>query len=119
MRIHDLTTDECQAILEKTNLGRLACARANQPYIVPVFLYLDAGGSSLYSFSTAGQKIDWMRENPKVCVEVEDISDKDHWTTVLVFGRYDEISIHGKTPTRAAARTTSFSGTPSGGFGRR
>jgi uncharacterized protein len=91
MRIHELTTDECRAILERTNLGRLACARANQPYIVPVFLYFDAAGSALYSFSTAGQKIDWMRENPKVCVEIEDISDKNHWTTVLVFGRYDEI----------------------------
>jgi len=103
MRIHELTADECRAILEKTNLGRLACARANQPYIVPVFLYFDAAGSSLYSFSTAGQKIDWMRENPKVCVEVEDISDKNHWTTVVVFGRYDEIE-HSREDANARRR---------------
>jgi nitroimidazol reductase NimA-like FMN-containing flavoprotein (pyridoxamine 5'-phosphate oxidase superfamily) len=105
MRIHDLTPDECRAILEKTNLGRLACARANQPYIVPVFFYFDAAGSSLCSFSTAGQKIDWMRENPKVCVEIEDISDKNTWTTVVVFGRYDEIE---QTREDANARRRAF-----------
>jgi len=33
-----------------------------------------------------------MRENPKVCREVEDIADKNRWSTVLVFGRYEEIS---------------------------
>ncbi|HEX2443675.1 MAG TPA: pyridoxamine 5'-phosphate oxidase family protein [Vicinamibacterales bacterium] len=91
MRIHELTVDECRSILEKTNLGRLACARANQPYIVPVSIHFDPAGDCLYSFSIRGQKIDWMRENPKVCVEVEDITDKNHWTTVVVYGRYDEI----------------------------
>jgi uncharacterized protein len=91
MRIHELTGDECRSILEKTSLGRLACARANQPYIVPIFIYFDSSADCLYSFSTAGQKIDWMRENPKVCVEIEDITDKNHWTTVVVYGRYDEL----------------------------
>ena len=32
-----------------------------------------------------------MRENPKVCLEVEEIEDKGSWTTVVVFGRYEEI----------------------------
>ena len=36
-----------------------------------------------------------MRHNPHVCVEVDDISDQFHWTTVLVFGRYQEISSLG------------------------
>jgi nitroimidazol reductase NimA-like FMN-containing flavoprotein (pyridoxamine 5'-phosphate oxidase superfamily) len=45
----------------------------------------------LYSFSTLGQKIDWMRGNPRVCVEVDEIVDQLHWTTVLAFGRYEEL----------------------------
>lgn len=45
----------------------------------------------MYAFSTVGQKIDWMRQNPKVCVEIEDVADKNHWTTVLAFGRYEEL----------------------------
>ena len=48
-------------------------------------------GNCLYAFSTIGQKIEWMRENPKVCLEVEEIDDQSHWTTVLVIGRYEEI----------------------------
>ena len=89
MLIHELTEDECRDILRRTNLARLACSRNDQPYIVPI--HFDFDGGSFFSFSTLGQKIDWMRANPKVCVEVEDIADEKHWTTVLVFGRYEEI----------------------------
>jgi nitroimidazol reductase NimA-like FMN-containing flavoprotein (pyridoxamine 5'-phosphate oxidase superfamily) len=51
-------------------------------------------------FSTVGQKIDWMRQNPKVCVEIEDVADKNHWTTVLAFVRYEEM---GDSPVDRAA----------------
>ena len=42
-----------------------------------------------------------MRQNPKVCVEIEDVADKNHWTTVLAFGRYEEM---GDSPVDRAAR---------------
>jgi nitroimidazol reductase NimA-like FMN-containing flavoprotein (pyridoxamine 5'-phosphate oxidase superfamily) len=58
-------------------------------------VHFDAAEHCLYSFPTAGQKIDWMRQNPQVCVEVDDIADQFHWTTVLIFGRYQEISTLG------------------------
>ena len=32
-----------------------------------------------------------MRFNPKVCVEVDEITDQSRWTTVLITGRYEEI----------------------------
>lgn len=89
MLIHELTKDECREVLRHVNLGRLACARDNQPYIVPI--YFDFDGDHLYSFATLGQKIEWMRANPRVCVEVDDITDQYHWTTVVVFGRYEEL----------------------------
>ena len=91
MRIRELGDDEVLAFLERFRLGRLACARNEQPYIVPVHLYLDPEARCLYGFSMVGQKIEWMRENPKVCVAVDDISDKDHWTSVLIFGTYEEL----------------------------
>lgn len=92
MRIHELTAAECHGVLERSDLGRLACAHQGQPYIVPIHFSFDASRNCLYAFSTIGQKIEWMRENPKVCVEVEEIADKDHWTTVLVFGVYREMN---------------------------
>ena len=91
MRVHELTVAQCKELLGRASLGRLACARDDQPYIVPIFFSFDARETCLYGFSTAGRKIEWMRGNPKVCVEVEEIADKSHWTTVLVTGRYEEI----------------------------
>jgi len=91
MVIHDLTASQCRELLGRTHLGRLACAKADQPYITPIFFYYDAGQDSLFSFSTLGQKVEWMRGNPKVCVEVDEIIGQQNWRTVLVFGRYEEI----------------------------
>jgi len=45
----------------------------------------------LYSFSTVGQKINWMRTNPLVCVEAEEVVSTHEWVSVIVFGRYQEL----------------------------
>jgi len=103
MLIRELTTDQCFDLLERSNLGRLACARDGQPYIVPVNYSFDRVRKCLYVFSTIGQKVAWMRENPKVCVEVDEVRDKDHWTTVVIFGRYEEIT-DGDTDARKRAQ---------------
>jgi nitroimidazol reductase NimA-like FMN-containing flavoprotein (pyridoxamine 5'-phosphate oxidase superfamily) len=91
MIIYDLPAEACRELLGRTHLVRLACAQGNQPYIVPAFLYFEPGEDCLYGFAFHGQKIDWMRANPNVCVEVDEIVDQHHWTTVLVFGRYEEV----------------------------
>ncbi len=89
MLIQELTRQESLKVLARTHLGRLACARGMQPYIVPIhFAYQD---NWLYSFSVLGQKIDWMRANPLVCVEADQMR-REEWTTVVVFGRYEELS---------------------------
>ena len=101
MLIQELTPIECAAILQQTNVGRLACCRGNQPYVVPIHFSFDAERGCVYGFSTVGQKVLWMRENPLVCLEVEDVTDKDHWQTVVLFGRYEEIQ---DSPEEAEAR---------------
>src|SRR5262249_29611054 len=95
MVIHDLTSGQCLELLARTHLGRLACAKADQPYITPIFFHYDQTEHALYGFSTLGQKIEWMRGNPKVCVEVEEVVSQFNWTTVLVFGRFEEIKDAG------------------------
>jgi hypothetical protein len=101
MLIHELNPEECADVLKRMSLGRLACARFNQPYIVPILFSFDAERECAYAFSAIGQKIEWMRQNPKVCLEVEDITNKDHWVTVLAVGRYQEIR---QEPEEAEAR---------------
>lgn len=101
MRIFELSPTECAEILQRTTFGRLACAKDGQPYVVPVQFSFDLERGCVYGFSTVGQKVQWMRDNPLVCLEVEDIADKTHWQTVIVFGRYEEIQ---DSPEEAEAR---------------
>jgi nitroimidazol reductase NimA-like FMN-containing flavoprotein (pyridoxamine 5'-phosphate oxidase superfamily) len=103
MLITELTVDECRAILKGTNLGRLSCVRYSQPYTVPI--YFDFADDYLYSFATLGKKIQWMRTNPRVCVEVDDILDQFNWTTVIVEGRYEELT---SEPAHEAARKRAY-----------
>ena len=89
MLIHELTRQASLDVLASTRLGRLACCQRMQPYIVP--FYFAFQNNCLYSFSLPGQKIDWMRANPLVCVEADHMR-REQWSTVVVFGRYLELS---------------------------
>jgi nitroimidazol reductase NimA-like FMN-containing flavoprotein (pyridoxamine 5'-phosphate oxidase superfamily) len=91
MRIQTLSIEECVDFLRDRSLGRLACSHLDQPYVVPIHFALEPERRRIYAFSSVGQKIEWMRKNPAVCIEIDDVTDKDHWTTVLVFGRYREL----------------------------
>jgi len=87
--IRELTPAECREILTRNGFGRLGCARDNQPYVVPIYFAYEP--DHLYGFTTVGQKIDWMRRNPKVCVEVDEVSNHFQWMSVIITGRYQEL----------------------------
>ncbi|CAN5382337.1 pyridoxamine 5'-phosphate oxidase family protein [soil metagenome] len=94
MMIREMSRNKCLRVLAQTRLARLACTRENQPYIVPVYLVYDElpdGGAALYGFTTPGQKVEWMRANPQVCVEVDDVAEYDKWVSVIVLGHYEEL----------------------------
>lgn len=90
MFIHEMTRNECDEALSRAKYGRLACARNNQPYVLPINFAFD-GNSYLYCFTTLGQKVEWMRSNPLVCFEVDEVRNHNHWSSVIVFGRYEEL----------------------------
>ena len=104
MIIKELITEECLEFLTEKRVGRLACSLENQPYIVPFHFAFD-GSEYLYAFSTLGQKIEWMRTNPLVCVEVDDIKNQFEWISLIVFGSYEELP---DTPEFEAERTRAF-----------
>src|SRR4029079_15826948 len=99
MLIRELTNDECIEVLARNHLGHLGCARLDQPYVVPIHFSFDAAPLCAYAFSTVGQKVHWMRDNPKVCLEVAEVTDKQHWVTVVANGVYQD----NKTTTDEAA----------------
>ncbi len=88
MLVGELHSGECYELLARLGFGRLACARDNQPYIVPIYFAYEP--ERLYGFGTLGQKIEWMRSNPLVAVEADEVKSHIEWTSVVVRGRYEE-----------------------------
>ena len=92
MVIQEMSAEECRAFLARTWLGRLGCSFKDQPYVVPIgFAY---EGDFIYVFATVGQKIVWMRANPKVCIQIDEIKSESHWESVIVNGLYQELGEH-------------------------
>jgi nitroimidazol reductase NimA-like FMN-containing flavoprotein (pyridoxamine 5'-phosphate oxidase superfamily) len=89
MRIVSIAREECIELLNRVSVGRLACALENQPYVVPVGFAYES--DCLYVFSTLGQKIEWMRQNPKVCLQADEMGNRSNWTSVVVNGSYLEL----------------------------
>lgn len=89
MYIHEMTRKECWEALTRMKFGRIACARDNQPYVVPLNFAFD--GQYLYGFTTLGKKVEWMRANPKVCFEIDEVKSHNYWMSVIVFGHYEEL----------------------------
>lgn len=89
MVITELSQSQCTEMLAVSRMARLACARDGQPYIVPVTIAF--AQHSVYSFSLPGQKIDWMRENPKVCLQIDEFGQNGAWRSVIVNGRFEEL----------------------------
>ena len=89
MLIEEMTDPECRAMLAGRNLAHLSCALNNQPYIVP--MYVDFDDQFLYGYAPLGLKIEWMRQNPLVCLEIDQVITNTRWASVVVFGRYEEL----------------------------
>jgi uncharacterized protein len=89
MQVQEIGKEHSLRVLARLRLGRLACCEATQPYVVPFSFAYDTG--YLYSFSTVGQKIRWMRANPAVCVEADEIESAENWVSLVILGRYEEL----------------------------
>jgi nitroimidazol reductase NimA-like FMN-containing flavoprotein (pyridoxamine 5'-phosphate oxidase superfamily) len=102
MLINEMSEVQCRAVLARASVGRLGCSLDNQPYVVPIYLACDS--DFIYVFSTPGKKIDWMRANPKVCVEVDEVTDQSSWVSVVANGMYQELPDPQYASERAHAR---------------
>lgn len=103
MVINEMNEGECRAFLASASLGRLASSRDNQPYVVPIYFAYEP--DFIYVLSTFGQKNEWMRANPKVCLEVDEIANQSQWMSVVASGRYQELPEPQFTAEREHART--------------
>ena len=89
MHVRTMAKAECVKVLAGNRLVRLACVHDGRPYIVPIHVVREE--NHLYAFSMPGQKIEWMRRNPRVCVEVEEHGGDRGWKSVVADGLYEEL----------------------------
>ncbi|MFL6214606.1 MAG: pyridoxamine 5'-phosphate oxidase family protein [Blastocatellia bacterium] len=87
--IRPMSPDETRALLEAGRIGRLGCVSDGKPYVVPVSYILS--GSHLYIHSLIGRKVRALRQDPRACLQVDEIEDAYNWRSAIAFGRYEEI----------------------------
>ncbi len=67
-----LTKQQIDDLLITAQVGRIAMAVANEPYVVPVnYLYQD--GKVYFHAALKGRKLEMIRANPRVCFEVDEM----------------------------------------------
>ena len=85
-----LTENEARKVLQSARVARLGCIVNGEPYVVPISCHLE--DDCLYSHSLPGMKISGLRENPRACVQVDEIESDLHWRSAIAFGKYEEIT---------------------------
>jgi nitroimidazol reductase NimA-like FMN-containing flavoprotein (pyridoxamine 5'-phosphate oxidase superfamily) len=88
--IGQLSPPEIENLLHTEVIAHLGCHANGHTYVVPVTYFYD--GDAIIGYSPDGLKLWMMRENPKVCVEVDHIDDLASWRTVVAHGTFEELS---------------------------
>jgi uncharacterized protein len=87
--IGKLTSEEIENLLHQQFIGHLGCQDKDSVYVVPVSYAYD--GSNVYCHSFEGQKVIMMRNNPKVCFQIDEMKDMANWKSVIAWGNFEEI----------------------------
>ena len=93
-----LTAAQIDQLLRRQHLGRLGVAGEGRVYIFPVAYGYD--GTNIYLHSHVGRhgglKVRLLRAQPVGCLEVEELTAAAQWQTVLVHGRFEELTDAGE-----------------------
>lgn len=82
--IRVLGRDECEAVLHRHTVGRIAFAFERRVEILPIHFVYDAGW--LYGRTSPGDKLDVWRHSRWVAFEVDEVRGLFDWTSVVVHG---------------------------------
>lgn len=90
--MRDLAHDEIEDFLRDQRIARLGCHAGGETYVVPVIYAYDDG--AVVTVTTEGRKVAMLRENPRVCVEVDeyDADGRGGWRSVIAQGTAEELS---------------------------
>lgn len=89
VEIEEMNDDEIRETLARLNYAHLACSKDDLPYVVPVHYAFD--GEHIFIYTTEGKKAEMLRANPELCLQAEEVTDKEHWVSVIAFGRVEQL----------------------------
>lgn len=85
-----LNDSEVRTMFQSARVARLGCIVNGEPYIVPINVHFE--DECLYSHSLPGLKIIGLRENPRACVQFDEIESDLRWRSAIAFGKFEEIT---------------------------
>lgn len=89
IQVEEMRDSEIEGLLARVNYGHLACARDDQPYVVPVHYAYEK--PFVYIYTTEGMKTGIIRSNPRICLQVEEVIDNTNWRSVVIMGKAEQI----------------------------
>jgi hypothetical protein len=88
----ELAPREVDEFLRSQRIARLGCHADGVTYVVPLIYAFEDG--AVVAVTTEGRKTAMLRENPRVCVEVDeyDADGKGSWRSVIAHGTCEELA---------------------------
>jgi hypothetical protein len=114
----ELSRTEIDDFLREQRIARLGCHADGVTYVVPLIYAFEDG--AVVAVTTEGRKTAMLRENRRVCVEVDeyDADGKGSWRSVIAYGTFEELTDDAVEPALALLRER-FSRTAGRAAGRR
>ena len=84
-----LTEEQIEQVLHQQLVGRIGCNYDDVMYVLTISYAYD--GSYIYCHSKEGMKIKIMRQNPRVCFQVDEMRDMGNWKSVIAWGTFEEL----------------------------
>ena len=100
----ELSRAEIDEFLRGQRIARLGCHADGVTYVVPLIYAYEDG--AVVAVTTEGRKTAMLRENPRVCVEVDeyDADGRGSWRSVIADGTFAELSGDTVEPALALLR---------------
>jgi len=86
----NLEDKEVEFVLENNYIGQLGYIYNNRPYVVPITYYYDKVANAIICYSGDGHKMNAMRKNNAVSLQVSDIDTVIDWKSVLAHGTFEQ-----------------------------
>lgn len=100
----ELSRAEIDEFLRGQRIARFGCHAGGTTYIVPIIYAYEDG--AVVAVTSEGRKTAMLRQNPHVCVEVDeyDADGKGSWRSVIAQGTYEELTGEAIEPALALLR---------------